>query len=111
MIWVQMWTGHNMGKKISGLIFFIVAVLLFTAGSFTINAQAASKPKLADKSRVTLYTDSEKYVIELKNGADNAKITYTSSDESVVNVKKGVVTPKNAGKERVKKASSVFPAP
>ena len=90
-----------MGKKLSGLLFFIAAVLFITAASFTTGAEAASKPKVS-KSKVTLYTNSEKYVIELKNIADNAKITYTSSNRSVITVKKGVVTPKKAGKASVK---------
>ncbi|MCR5322370.1 MAG: hypothetical protein K6E85_03745 [Lachnospiraceae bacterium] len=90
-----------MGKKLLGTVFFAAVVLFFIAGAFTIKSEAAAKPKVS-KSRVTLYTDSEKYTIELNNIADNAKITYTSSDKSVITVKKGVVTPKKAGKASVK---------
>ncbi|MBO4415776.1 MAG: hypothetical protein J5824_07330 [Lachnospiraceae bacterium] len=90
-----------MGRKLYGLLIFVAAVLLFAAVSFTTKAEAATKPKVS-KSKVTLYTNSDKYTIELKNIADNAKITYTSSDKSVITVKKGVVTPKKAGKASVK---------
>lgn len=66
-----------------------------------IEASAAAKPAVT-KKKVTMYTDSEKYTIGLKNVADNAKITYTSSNKSVITVKKGVVTPVGEGKASVK---------
>ena len=80
---------------IAAFVFLLVALL-----PYTISAQAAAKPK-AKETKVTLYTDSEKYTIELSNVADDAKIKYSSSKKSVATVKKGVVTPKKAGKTTV----------
>ena len=95
--------GRGMKKRLfSVLAFFAVVVLqVLLSGAFTYNAEAAAKPAVA-KKKVTMYTDSGKYTIELKNVKDNAKITYSSSDKSVVTVKKGVVTAVGEGKATVK---------
>ena len=88
-----------MKKKLLTVILFL-AVLISCSGSFTVSVSAAAKPAAA-KKKVTLFTDSPKYTIELKNVKSSAKITYKSSDKSVVTVKKGVVTPKGEGKATV----------
>ena len=90
-----------MGKRSFGVMLIAVFIMVLVSGAFTTKAGAAAKPKVS-KSRVTLSVDSDKYTIELKNIADDAKITYTSSDRSVITVKKGVVTPEKAGKASVK---------
>lgn len=77
------------------LLFILIQVMI--SGAFTINASAASKPA-AVKKKVTLYTDSPKYKIELKNVAGDATLKYSSADKSVVTVKKGKVTPVAPGK-------------
>lgn len=80
---------------IAAFVFLLAALL-----PHMVRAQAAAKPK-AKATKVTLYTDSEKYTIGLKNVSDDAKIKYSSSKKSVATVKKGVVTPKKAGKTTI----------
>ena len=87
----------NTKKKLFPALLLLVLIQGLVFGSFTIDAYAAAKPA-AVKKKVTLYTDSPKYKIELKNVADDAKLKYSSADKSVVTVKKGKVTPVGTGK-------------
>ncbi len=89
-----------MKKKLISVFVTVVMLLAMFPGAFSVKANAAAKPA-AVKKKVTLYTDSPKYKIELKNVADNAKITYKSSNKSIITVKKGKVTPKSVGTAKV----------
>ncbi len=89
-----------MKKKLISALVAVVMLLTMFPGTFSVRVNAAAKPASV-KKKVTLYTDSPKYKIELKNVEDNAKIIYKSSDKSVITVKKGKVTPKGVGTAKV----------
>ncbi len=89
-----------MKKHLTALFIAMFALIACLTGTpFTVRVSAATPA--AAKKKVTLYTDSPKYMIELKNVKSGAKITYKTSDESVVTVKKGKVTPVGVGKATV----------
>jgi len=87
-------------KKLLYPVVFIMTIVFMLAQPFYTEVRAASTPA-ARKKKVTLYTDSEAYTIKFKNVSKKAVIKYSSSNKSVVTVKKGVVTPKGAGKATV----------
>ena len=77
------------------IILTVVFVVLFSMQSYS-KAYAASKPA-AKKKNVTLYTDSDAYTIKFKNVSEDAVIKYSSSDKTVVKIKKAKVVPVNPG--------------
>lgn len=88
-------TGHNKLKHLLLYACMLILIMLFVPGLGTEKAYAAAVK--ASKSKVTLYTASEPYKIKLKNVETGAKISYSSSDKSVITVKKGAVTPVGEG--------------
>lgn len=89
------------GKKGLFLSLLFAAVLLASLFAAGIKAEAASKPS-PNAKKLTLSTTAAPYTITFKGLADNATITYSSSKRTVASVsKKGVITPKKAGKTTV----------
>lgn len=88
----------NLTQKV--IMFLLALSLVFMLRPLNIEAKAAN-PKVKS-TKVTLYTTSPSYNIELKNTDSKAKVTYTSADKSVVTVtKKGIVKVKGEGKTTV----------
>lgn len=88
----------NLTQKV--IMFLLALSLVFMLRPLNIEAKAAN-PKVKS-TKVTLYTTSPSYKIELKNTDSKAKVTYTSADKSVVTVtKKGIVKVKGEGKTTV----------
>ena len=89
-------------KLLYSFLIFALAVILGASVLNAVEVNAASKPAM-QKKKVTLYTNSEPYTIQINNLAKNATVTYKSSNKKIVTVsKKGVVTPVVAGKASVK---------
>lgn len=92
--------------KKNRLLFVLIFVLALSLGisvsSFT-DANAATKPA-AKKKKVTLTTASEPYTMKIKNLAEDAVVTFKSSNKKIITVNKktGVVKPVAEGKASVK---------
>ena len=84
------------------LIFALTVFLGISVSSFT-DANAASKPA-AKKKKVTLTTASDPYTMKIKNLAEDATVTFKSSNKKIITVNKktGVVKPVAEGKASVK---------
>ncbi|MCR5521622.1 MAG: hypothetical protein K6F44_06915 [Lachnospiraceae bacterium] len=62
-------------------------------------AQAALKPSLIEE-KVILYTDSQPYVFRIINLDSDAKLTLSSSNESVIKIRDSKAVPLKKGNSR-----------
>lgn len=76
---------------------FVLLLLVMIRPS---GAQAASKPTVRE-TKVILYTDSTPYEFHFANLASGAKLTYSSSDESVIKIRSSKAVPLKKGKATV----------
>lgn len=84
-------------KKLLALLLFLA--LFVMGGQITVGAAAKPAPTVTKK---TLYVGYKDYSITMKNVAEEGKVTYSSSDESVAKVTdKGVICPVAAGKATI----------
>lgn len=89
-------------KLFYSFLIFALAVILGTSVINTVEVNAASKPAM-EKKKVTLYTNSDPYTIQINNLAKNATVKYKSSNKKIITVsKKGEVKPVAEGKASVK---------
>lgn len=89
-------------KLFYSFLIFALAVILGTSVINTVEVNAAVKPAM-QKKKVTLYTNSDPYTIQINNLAKDATVKYKSSNKKIITVsKKGVVKPVAEGKASVK---------
>lgn len=84
-------------EKTCKRILSAVLALILVVGVLPVNAWAAAKPKLSEKTLAMSVGD--KKTLKVKNKPEGSTVTWSSNKNSVAKVsKKGVVTAKKAGK-------------
>ena len=87
-------------NRIKNIVSIFFATFVIVAVSGAINVKAAIKPKVREKS-VTIYTDSEPYTFHFTNLLADSKVSYSSSDKSVIKIKDSLAFPVKVGKATV----------
>ena len=89
-----------MKNSMKNLIRILFAAFIIIAVSSAVNVKAAIKPKVRETS-VTLYTDADPYTIYFTNLLADSKVSYSTSDKSVIKIKDSKAVPVKAGKATV----------
>ena len=87
-----------MKNSMKNLIRILFAAFIIIAVSSAVNVKAAIKPKVRETS-VTLYTDADPYTFYFTNLLADSKVSYSTSDKSVIKIKDSKAVPVKAGKE------------
>ena len=89
-----------MKNSMKNLIRILFAAFIIIAVSSAVNVKAAIKPKVRETS-VTLYTDADPYTFYFTNLLADSKVSYSTSDKSVIKIKDSKAVPVKAGKATV----------